>query len=94
MPHFSHFARRLRRRAKGEKWGTAPHPSQRAGCPLQSRLASRLTNIERQFEKFGVTHEKKKYFGVRRDLANYPRTPAEGGCPLHSRLQIGQEGHL
>jgi hypothetical protein len=23
---------------------------------LQSRLASRLTNIERQFEKFGVTH--------------------------------------
>src|SRR2546423_7466471 len=50
------FARRLRRRAGREKWGTAPHPRQRADCPLQSRLSRRLTRIERQFEKFGITH--------------------------------------
>jgi len=40
----------------GEKWGTAPHPRPRAGCPWQSRLASGLTYIERRFEKFGMTH--------------------------------------
>src|SRR5437016_5366994 len=51
------FARRRRRRAKREKRGTAPHPRQRAGCPLQSRLSRHLTYIERQFEKFGMTHE-------------------------------------
>src|SRR6266571_7211587 len=50
------FARRRRRRAGREKRGTAPHPSQRAGCPLQSRFSSCLTCIERQFEKFGMTH--------------------------------------
>src|SRR2546423_13693726 len=50
------FARRLRRRAGREKRGTAPRPSQRAGCPLQSRLSSCLTRIERRFEKFEMTH--------------------------------------
>ena len=30
--------------------------SQRAASPLQSRLSSRLIRIERQFEKFGMTH--------------------------------------
>jgi hypothetical protein len=52
------FAHRRRQRAKVEKWGTAPHLSQRADCPLQSRLASRLPQIERRFEKFGVTHDR------------------------------------
>src|SRR5258708_19760425 len=52
------FARRRRRRARREKRGTAPHPRQRADCPLQSRLSSCLTRIERQFENFGMTHEK------------------------------------
>src|SRR5437588_10680545 len=45
------FVRSRRRRAGREKRGTAPHPRQRAGCPLQSRLSRHLTYIERQFEK-------------------------------------------
>src|SRR2546421_10783231 len=50
------FARRSRRRAGREKWGTAPHPRQRAGCPLQSRLSRHLMHIELHLEKFGMTH--------------------------------------
>src|SRR6266704_4121579 len=54
---FPFFSRAAAGGARGEeKWGTAPRPRQRAGCPLQSRLTRGLTSIERQFEKFGMTH--------------------------------------
>src|SRR6266704_3349198 len=54
---FPFFSRAAAGGARGEeKWGTAPRPRQRAGYPLQSRLSSGLTSIERRFEKFGMTH--------------------------------------
>ena len=56
---FPFFSRAAAGGARGEeKSGTAPRPRQRAASPLQSRLTSGLTSIERQFEKFGMTHEK------------------------------------
>src|SRR5260370_35381647 len=61
------FARRLRRRAGREKRGTAPHPRQRAGRPLQSRLSRHLTRVELLFEKFWMTHALPK--GDRRKFA-------------------------
>lgn len=64
---FPFFSRAAAGGARGEvKWGTAPHPRQRAGCPLQSRLVSGLTYVERRFEKFGMTHDPQKANRLRR----------------------------
>src|SRR5258708_16817225 len=63
--------RRRRRRGGREKRGTAPHPRQRAGRPLQSRLSSHLTRIEPMFEKFGMTHVGRSLYNDELDYSKH-----------------------
>src|SRR6266498_6088620 len=65
---------------KFPKPGVQGPPCRGLGCP-QIPFFSRFARRLRRREW------EKRYLGA-------PQAPAEGGCPLHSRFQNGEEGHF